>query len=87
MIRTSELGSLQLRASSIDRVARRLVVLADRAVDALESVLTNPGQDGAGNKRLSAGTILDNLLKLRSMHSLEERLAALEASQEWTSRG
>ena len=69
-------------ASAIDRAARRLVNLADLAIDALESVLTDPAQKGAAVKRLAASTILDQIIKLRELRALEQielRLSALEA--------
>jgi len=62
----------------IGQATRRLVQLADKALDALENVLSDPSQRGASNKRLAAGAILDNLMKLRELHGLEQRLIALE---------
>ena len=50
---------------AVDLAARRLVGLSTKALDALESVLDNPGQNGAGNKRLAAVAVIDNLMKLR----------------------
>lgn len=70
------LSSAEGRA--IDRAARRLVGLSGKALDALESVLDDPRQNGAGNKRLAAVAILDALLKLRELRNIEQRIAALE---------
>jgi len=72
-------GLSAAEGAAINNVSRRLVQLGDKAVDALESVLDNPNQKGAGNKRLAAQAILDNLLKLRELRSIEERIANLEA--------
>lgn len=66
--------------AALDKTTRRLLLLSGRAIDALEDVLTQPAQRGAGNKRLAAGAILDHLVKLRNLHDIEQRLAALEAA-------
>jgi len=66
---------------AIDKITRRLIVLATKALDALESVLDQPAQRGAGNKRLAAQALLDQLVRMRNYHDVEERLAALEANQ------
>lgn len=65
--------------AAIDRAARRLVTLADLAIDALEDVLKHPAQKGATNKRLAAGTILEQIIKLRELRNVEQRLSDLEA--------
>lgn len=65
---------------NLDRATRRLLRLADKALDALESVLDDPGQNGAGNKRLAAQAMLDQLFKLRELRDVEARLAGLEAA-------
>jgi hypothetical protein len=64
----------------IDIAGRRLINMASDALDALQSVLERPSQPGATNKRLAAATILDNLMKLRELRTVESRLAALEAA-------
>ena len=63
---------------ALDKTTRRLLFLGDHAVNALASVLQEPTQRGATNKRLAAQTILTQLLKLREMRNVEERLSALE---------
>lgn len=65
-------------SKAIDRVSRRIVALSNKAVNGLESVLDNPSQLGAGNKRLAAVAILENLMRLRELATIEGRLAALE---------
>ncbi len=44
----------QAEGEAIDQVARRLLVLGDKAIDAIEDVLDCPDQEGASNKRLAA---------------------------------
>ena len=65
---------------ALDKVTRKLLYLGDFAVNALGSVLQEPNQRGASNKRLAAQTILTQLLKLREMRNVEERIADLEAA-------
>jgi AcrR family transcriptional regulator len=65
-------------SEAINKVTRRLIVLADKALDGLESVLDQPAQRGAGNKRLAAQALLDQLVRLRNYHDIEQRITALE---------
>ena len=63
----------------LDAATRRLLTLQDDAIGAFEDVLTG-GPDVTDTARLRAAqAVLDYLLKLREMRSIEERLAALEA--------
>jgi len=62
----------------LGNTTRRLLAMATKGLDGLESVLDDPGQRGAGNKRLAAVAILDHLVKLREYHDFEQRLTALE---------
>ena len=71
-------GLSQAEGAALDLATRRLLLLADKAINALESVLDDPSQEGAGNKRLAAQAVLDHLLKLRELRSIEERLVNLE---------
>ena len=57
---------------------RRLLTMVDKALDALESVLERPEQRGAGNKRMAAKTVIDSLLKVRELVTLEQRISELE---------
>jgi hypothetical protein len=68
---------LVAEGEAIDSAARRLASLADGAIDALAEILET-GKEA--NKRLAAQAILDNLLKLRELRNLEQRLAGLEAA-------
>jgi len=62
----------------LDKVSRRLILLADKAVTALESVMDDPTQEGASQKRFASQSILDNVLKLWELRNLESRLAQIE---------
>ena len=62
----------------LDRAARRLILLADKAIGALESVLDEPTQKGATQKRYAAAAILDNIMRLWELRNLEKRLVDLE---------
>jgi AcrR family transcriptional regulator len=71
----------------IDQATRRLVALGNKAVDALADILANPAQRGASNKRLAAVAVLDNLLKLRELRTIETRLEELEKAVYYEKRG
>lgn len=58
--------------------ASRLLGMAGQALDALEDVLQEPGQPGANIKRLTAQTILSELLHFREYAELEARVTELE---------
>ena len=53
-------------------------MLGDKAINAIESVIDHPDQEGASNKRLAAQAILDQLLKLRELRNIETRISDLE---------
>lgn len=61
----------------VDRATARLARLAEKAVDGLESVLDDPNQDGAANKRLAAKDVL-SLLDTFTNRDLDDRISALE---------
>ena len=73
-------GLSQAEGAALDLATRRLLLLSDKAIDALESVLDDPAQEGAGNKRLAAQAVLDHLLKLRELRNVEERIVNLEVA-------
>ena len=58
---------------------RRLLNLADTAIDTLEAVLSD-ATAAASVKVRAAGLVLDQLLALRELKNVESRLAALEAA-------
>ena len=65
-------------SAAIDAATRQLVGLADLAIETLRTVLENP--DATDGVRLRAAAhVLDHLLKLRELCTLERRIAALEA--------
>jgi len=68
----------QAEGAAIDLSTRRLLLLADKAISALDSVLDDPEQGGATNKRLAAVAVLDHLMRLRELHTTEQRLENLE---------
>lgn len=71
---------LEAENDLITNTTRRLLALSNGAVDALESLLIDPAQAGAANRRMAAASILDYLLKLRELRNMEARLAELEAA-------
>ena len=66
--------------AAIDKVTRRLITLATTALDAISDVMTHPAQRGASNKRLAAQALMDQLMKLRELRNIEQRLCTLEAA-------
>ena len=65
------------QAALLDRASRRLAMLADAAIDALED---NLSQDTPAYVRIGASkAVLDYLLKLRGLVEVEARLSKLEA--------
>ena len=65
------------QGEALDRAVRRLVKLADKAIDTLESLLDDPASTGTIRLR-AAQTCLSSLLSLRQSYEVEERLARLE---------
>jgi len=67
----------EAEGDAIDGATRRLVGLADSAVDTLGDLLDS--KDASESVRLRAAqSIIDNLLKLRELRNLEQRITALE---------
>ena len=56
----------------------RMVAMVDRALDALEIVLDNPGMAGSNVKRLAARDILTAAQRWISLVQLDERVTELE---------
>lgn len=63
---------------AFDNLIRRLQGLGDKAINALEEVLTKPAMPGAGVKRQTAQAIIDYAVKFREMRNVEDRIAELE---------
>lgn len=77
--KTDFTGELRRREGMVvQSTTTKLVSLCSKALTSLESVLDQPGQPGAGNLRLTAGSILELALKYSEMSSLEERITRLE---------
>lgn len=74
-------AELQKREGIIlDEMTRRLLQMSGKAVDALADVLEWPAQPGAANMRLAAKTVIDSLLKIRELVTVEQRLSDLEGT-------
>ena len=69
----------QKEGQVLDRAARRLILLANKAIDALESVMDDPVQKGSSQRRYAATAILDNVLKIWELRNVEQRITDLEA--------
>ena len=63
---------------SMDLATRRLLKMSEKALDALEDVLDYPLQKGATNMRLAAVAVINSLLKIRELRTIEQRLSELE---------
>jgi hypothetical protein len=68
----------QAQSERLSEVTRHLLAISLDAVDALGDILDDPGQYGANVRRLCAGTILENASRFSELHTLDERIAALE---------
>ena len=68
----------QAQGEAFLEIGRKFLSHADFALDALVDVIKNPDQDGAGNKRLAANSLLDQLAKVNDRHVTDERIIALE---------
>lgn len=64
-------------SEAISEATRRLTGLAGKAIENLEAMLGNPGLPAAQSVQVTR-VVLDSLLKLRELSSLEERLSRLE---------
>jgi phage terminase small subunit len=65
----------EAEGEAIDAAARRLIGLQDSAISTIQEVLAKAS---AAIKLRAAQTILDYLLKLRELRSIENRLTELE---------
>ena len=62
----------------LDRVARKLILLSEKAVNKLADIMENPTQPGASQSRYSAQAILENTLKIWELRNIENRISELE---------
>jgi hypothetical protein len=67
-------------AQLIDTAVRRLAVVAGDALDVLTTIMKNK-RTAAGVRVRAATVVMEQLIKLRELNNLEERIAALEASR------
>lgn len=72
----------QAEDAAIDGAVRRLVGLQAQALDVLQDTLTAPDVTPTVRVR-AACAVLDFLLRLRELRTLEERIAALEERATW----
>jgi hypothetical protein len=68
----------RLKADMMRLSGLRLVALSERAVQALEDVLEEPGAPGAGVRFRCAVSVLELVDKFRQTEDLEERVSSLE---------
>lgn len=66
--------------AAIDQAVRRLVELSGAAVDTLDSAMHDDNAS-QGVKVRAADVALSQLLRLRELYDLEQRITALEAAQ------
>lgn len=62
----------------VERTTRRLLALAETALDGLQLVLEEPGSRGAGVRLRAVQVSLEQFLKFRDVFDIEERLSRLE---------
>lgn len=67
-------------SAAIDQAVRRLVELSGAAVDTLDSAM-HDDDASQGVKVRAADVALSQLLRLRELYDLEQRITALEAAQ------
>ena len=68
-------------SAAIDQAVRRLADLSGTAISALAAAMTDTHAT-PGARVQAANVALSQLLRLRELHDLEQRIAALEAQQE-----
>jgi hypothetical protein len=65
-------------SAAIDNASRRLVTLTDSAINVVTVLMADPAVHPAIRLR-AAIAVIENMLRLRELRTIEERLAALEA--------
>jgi len=68
----------RVEGEALDRIGRRLLVMSEQALSAIQDILDDPKKPGNTNKRLAAALILDQTMKLRELRNIESRLSDLE---------
>lgn len=69
---------VRLEGQVLDSTVRRLVMLSGEAVEVMADVMSCPDQYGAGVRLRAAGLVLDHVLKLTELRTLQERVQNLE---------
>lgn len=70
----------EAEGQAIDASVRQLVGIASGAIDVLNTTMMDPKATASARVR-AAQSVLDSLLKLRELRTLEERISRLEAAQ------
>jgi len=70
---------LEAEVAALDQLSRELVGLASEAVATLRATMASPTVS-AGIRVRAAEVVLTNLLKLRELYTIEERLKVLESA-------
>lgn len=73
---TFKAALIQREGETLDAATRRLAGLGNDAIDTMAAIMAN-GENEQTRLRAAQG-ILDNLLRLRELRGVEERLTALE---------
>lgn len=75
---TFKAALIQREGETLDAATRRLSGMGNDAIDTMAAIMAN-GENEQTRLRAAQG-ILDNLLRLRELRGVEERLTALEAA-------
>ena len=73
---TFKAALIKRESETLDAATRRLAGLGNDAIDTMAKIMTSG--ENETNKLRAAQSILDNLLRLRELRDVEERLSALE---------
>lgn len=68
--------------AALDLATNRLLNLADIAFETLRGIMAGDIEEGAAQKRLAAGMVIDGLIKVRET-SLEARRHAIDQNRPW----
>jgi len=75
---TFRLALSQAEGEALDRIGRRLLVMSEQALTAIQDIIDDPKKPGNTNLRLAAALILNQTMRLRELRNIESRLADLE---------
>ena len=77
---TFRLALSQAEGEALDKIGRRLLVMSEQALSAIQDIIDDPKKPGNTNLRLAAALILNQTMRLRELRNIESRLADLERS-------